>query len=147
MKYVYRNIDSGTVILIKNDNVPKGEGTITLHKCFLTNTHSGTCTVDLYLEDVNIAETEKLYGEDSNYDDVLRDYVTKVSDKYYFRKGTTIDQGASLSLFEEHPCTHDAHFRLVVVSNGSLSIMVDYEPLIFGTASSSIRSQQPNAGY
>ena len=28
MKYIYRNIDSGTVILINNDNVPKGEGTI-----------------------------------------------------------------------------------------------------------------------
>lgn len=126
MNYVYKNITVTDAQILVNRT---DDGLITVHKCDIANVDSSDSVVDVYIETFNISQTIKIHGDtESGNVDAYGDYVNKEAQFIYYKiKSVTIPVGTTLSLFTEHPCTHNGRFNFVIKSTQNVDVTVDYE--------------------
>jgi len=126
MNYVYKNITtSDSTMLLKGTN---REFTI-LNKVQIANVSGSDSTVDLYIEAIDVNQTEKLHGskENGNYNESTDDFATKESKIYYQIKGVIVPVGVTLILFADSPCTYYGHYDLRIVASEGIDVSVSYE--------------------
>ena len=143
MSKVYKNIVNNTPVkLISGDDIRTTSNTdiIELSSLTLANTYSASITVSVYLEAINIKETEHLYGIlENNYSSLLDDYATSSSKKYYLIKDLVLPLGTAIDLIDAKGYSYSAEYSLKIEQDSSLytaDVVVDYERIkIEGTKS------------
>lgn len=135
MNYIYRNITGSAATSLIQERSTR---TVTVSKCHVTNTHTSSISVDIYIERINEEETRKLYGklEDNSNRELIRDI-------YYKVKNLNIPAGTAFELFVDSSCTYDGSFAFKIKLNNTsdtADVFIDYETRDSGIASNSRRN-------
>ena len=153
MNYEYINMapNQSYNVVVGGKGKSNRPGLITVKKLEIVNLDSSAITVDVYIERIDIVNTEKLHGtkkagntlgESAN----INAYANKVSDIYYKVKGVVVPAGVTLSLFTDHPCTHSDEFDLnvAVAESASVDLFADWEYVVQRRATSGRSVAKPS---
>jgi hypothetical protein len=123
MEYVRKNISgSEAVKVIRGIDLDRNATKINkITKCLIANTYTADVTVDVYLEAVDNAATNRKYGSN---------LVDKVAETFYIIKQIVIPTGVSLEIFDGQSCTADNRYSFYVKLSGAaetVDVSIDYE--------------------
>jgi hypothetical protein len=130
VRYIYRNITTAHTPVRLIPLRKRRDSVTVIHKCDIANVSGSDATVSIYLETHDIDKTEHLYGnqDNGNFSETTNDYVNKADQEIYYKiKNVSIPVGTTLSLFTDHPCSHNSKFNFVIESSQNVDVILDYE--------------------